>query len=190
MTEQLIKPSMHHVTLKTTKLQEMIDWYQKTVGIEVIYQFPGGAWLSNDLANHRLGLLAFPDYHEKGKHEKHTGMHHTAFEYESFDGLFKSYARMRGIGIVPQFCLNHGMTTSMYYADPDGNLVELQSDNFGDWTKSTEYMRSSPVFAANPIGIFFDPDRVLEAHRAGQPFQTIHEGIMAEKFLPDVIPAV
>ena len=117
-------------------------------------------------------------------------MHHTAFEYESFDGLFKSYARMRGIGIVPQFCLNHGMTTSMYYADPDGNLVELQSDNFGDWTKSTEYMRSSPVFAANPIGIFFDPDRVLEAHRAGQPFQTIHEGIMAEKFLPDVIPAV
>jgi hypothetical protein len=36
-------------------------------------------------------------------------------------------------------------------------------DNFHDWAKSSEYMRSSPVFAANPIGVFFDPDRAYEA---------------------------
>ena len=78
----------------------------------------------------------------------------------------------------------------MYYADPDGNLAELQADNFGDWAKSTEYMSSSPAFAGNPIGIFFDPDRVLNALCAGQSPQSIHEGIMAEKSLPDVIPTV
>jgi catechol 2,3-dioxygenase len=189
-SQPFIKPSLHHVTLKTTRLQDMIDWYGKTVGTRVIYQFPGGAWLSNDNANHRLGLLAFPDFHEVGKQEKHTGMHHSAFEYGTFEDLLNSYARIRDSNIVPKFCLNHGMTISMYYADPDGNLVELQSDNFGDWSKSADYMSSSPVFAGNPIGVFFDPDRVLAALRAGQTPKSIQDGIMAEKYLPDVIPTV
>jgi catechol-2,3-dioxygenase len=35
---------------------------------------------------------------------------------------------------VPQACLDHGMTLSFYYVDPDGNAVELQCDVFGDWT--------------------------------------------------------
>ena len=50
------------------------------------------------------------------------------------------------------------MTLSYYYADPDGNNVELQVDNFGDWKKSTEWMRTSEEFKANPIGEFVDPD--------------------------------
>ena len=55
------------------------------------------------------------------------------------------------------------MTFSYYYADPDGNHVELQVDNFGDWTKSTEWMRTSAEFRANPIGQFVDPDLVAAA---------------------------
>jgi hypothetical protein len=31
--------------------------------------------------------------------------------------------------------------------------VELQVDNFGDWSKSKEWMKTSPEFAANPIGM-------------------------------------
>ena len=45
---------------------------------------------------------------------------------------------------------------SMYYADPDRNMVELQVDNLHDWEKSSEYLRTSQEFAANPIGVFFD----------------------------------
>ena len=41
-----------------------------------------------------------------------------------------SYARLKGLGIEPDACVNHGVTTSLYYADPDGNQVELQVDNF------------------------------------------------------------
>lgn len=39
-TEQLIKPTMHHVNLKTTRLQEMIDWYGLVVGAKPNFQFP------------------------------------------------------------------------------------------------------------------------------------------------------
>ena len=59
------------------------------------------------------------------------------------------------------------MTYSYYYVDPDGNHVELQCDVFGDWSKSGEWMRTSPEFAANPIGAFVDPSKVAEAAAAG-----------------------
>ena len=50
-----------------------------------------------------------------------------------------------------------GATTAFYYEDPDRNVVELLADNFGDWSKSTEFMRSSPEFAAKPIGAYVRP---------------------------------
>lgn len=43
----VICPKLHHVNLKTTRLQEMNDWYREAVGAEVIFQFPGGTWLTN-----------------------------------------------------------------------------------------------------------------------------------------------
>jgi hypothetical protein len=36
--------------------------------------------------------------------------------------------------------------------DPDRNSVELMADKSGDWEKSTKYIRTSPEFAARPIG--------------------------------------
>jgi hypothetical protein len=78
----------------------------------------------------------------------------------------------------------------MYYGDPDRNMVELQIDNFGDWAKSSHWMRTSPEFAANPIGVFFNPDRVLDAYRAGTSAADIHRAAMAGEFLPDPLPPI
>ena len=60
MTDLATPPKFHHVNLKTTRLQEMIDFYRELVGAEVIFQDQVGAWLSNDGANHRVALLGFP----------------------------------------------------------------------------------------------------------------------------------
>ena len=43
MTGDMIHPTFHHVTLKTTRLQEMIDFYVTLVGAEVIHQDRVGA---------------------------------------------------------------------------------------------------------------------------------------------------
>ena len=79
----MIHPKFHHFNLKTTRLQEMIDFYAVLVGAEVIFQDDLGAWLSNDEANHRIALLAFPDFSDDPEKETHTGLHHSAFEYGS-----------------------------------------------------------------------------------------------------------
>ena len=72
MTDPVIHPKFHHFNLKTTRLQEMIDCYSVLVGAEVIFQDAVGAWLSNDQANHRIALLAFPGLHRRpGEGEPH-----------------------------------------------------------------------------------------------------------------------
>jgi catechol 2,3-dioxygenase len=184
----VIHPKFHHVNLKTTRLQEMIDYYRTLVGAEVVFQDPVGAWLSNDGANHRVALLAFPNFVDDAEKDTRTGMHHSAFEYAGFDELMSTYVRLREEGITPAICLDHGMTFSYYYADPDGNNVELQVDNFGDWAKSTEWMRTSPEFKANPIGQFLDPEQVIADHQAGMSHDEIHAKAMAGGYVPEQAP--
>jgi catechol-2,3-dioxygenase len=182
----VIAPVMHHVNLKTNRVQELIDWYGTVVGMRPNYQYEGGAWLTNDGANHRLALLTVPGLEDDPDKIRHTGMHHTAFEYASMDDLLDTYERLKGQGIVPHGCLDHGMTTSLYYADPDGNSVELQCDNFGgDWSRSTEFMRSAPEFAADPIGTHFDPDALVAARKAGASPDEIHRRAYAGEFSPE-----
>lgn len=185
-----IKPALHHVTFKTTRLREMVSWYRTVVGAVVTFQDGNNAWTTNDGANHRIAFLSVPELSDDPDKVEHNGVHHSAFEYESFSDLMSSYERLRGEGILPAFALDHGMTISLYYRDPDGNFVELQSDNFGDWNKSTDWMRTSPDFASNPIGTFFDPEKVFRAHAAGRPFSGLQPAIRAGEFLPDAIPGI
>jgi catechol 2,3-dioxygenase len=186
----VIHPKFHHVNLKTTRLAEMIDWYSTVVGAEVRFQDDVGAWLSNDEANHRVALLAFPGFVDDPEKETRTGMHHSAFEYSSFGDLNASFLRLREAGVTPDICIDHGMTLSYYYADPDGNHVELQCDAFGDWAKSGEWMRTSEQFHSNPIGVFVDPARVADAAAAGESFEDIHRRAMAGELAPAEPPAL
>lgn len=101
-----------------------------------------------------------------------------------------SYARVRDTKVLPAFCLDHGMTISIYYKDPEGNFVEIQCDTYGDWAKSSAWMRTSPDFASNPIGTFFDPEKVYQDHAAGAPFMTLHDGMRGGSYLPASTPDI
>jgi catechol 2,3-dioxygenase len=182
------RPAFHHVNLKTTRLQEMIDWYAEVIGTEVVFRDATGAWLSNDGANHRVALLAFPGFADDPEKDTRTGMHHSAFEFESFEELNGNYLRLREQGITPDICLDHGMTLSYYYRDPDGNHVELQCDSFGDWAESKRWMIESDEFHANPIGHFVDPEKVSAAAAEGETFGEIHRKATADELAPAQAP--
>ena len=184
----MIKPAFHHVSLKTTRLQEMIDWYAVVVGTKVNFQSDNIAFTSNDRASHRIAFLAVPGLRDDPEQFVHTGIHHTAFEYNSFDDLMSSFARLKQLRIEPETCLNHGIMTSLYYSDPDQNLVELQADNFGNWEASTEWMRTSEHFRQNPNGAFFDPDRVFAAYQAGATFEQLQKDTYAGVYPPSKPP--
>ena len=186
----MIKPWLHHVTIKTTRLDEMIAWYALVIGAQVNFRDASAAWMSNDGANHRIAFLSVPGLTDDSEKTRHNGMHHTAFEYASFADLMSTYDRLKKQAVEPAFCLDHGLTISAYYSDPEGNFVELQSDNFSDWKLSTEYMRTSPEFAANPIGVFFDPALVHAAFASGTDFKSLQKSIRAGAYLPEAIPSI
>ncbi|HKE79448.1 MAG TPA: VOC family protein [Solirubrobacteraceae bacterium] len=178
------RPVLHHVNLKTTRMQAMIDWYGRVVGMEPSWIAPDACWLTNDAANHRLAMLAVAGLSDDAEKLAHTGLHHLAFEYASYDALLAACASLLEDGIRPHMVLDHGMTMSFYFVDPDGNSVELQADNFGDWSRSKEWMRTAPEFAANPIGVPVDPEAIIAAWRDGDGADELHRRAYAGEFAP------
>ncbi len=152
------------------------------------FQAPDGAWLTNDEANHRIALLAFDGFKDDPEKDTHTGMHHSAFEYDSFEELNSSYLRLREAGITPDICLDHGMTFSYYYKDPDGNYVELQCDIFGDWAKSSEWMRDERGVPREPDGHLRRPGARRRRGRRGRDASPRSTGARRQKSSRPVRP--
>jgi catechol 2,3-dioxygenase len=186
----ITRPIFHHTTFATLQLDAMVAFYEKVAGLEPVFHGDGGAWLTNDAANHRIALLALPGL--KAPEDKgHTvGLHHTAFEYADFDQWLDNYERLAAEGIEPFLNLDHGMTMSMYYQDPEGNGVEIQVDNFADWSRSKEFMWAAQEFSDNPIGEHFDPADVSAARAEGLGHAEIHQRAMRGEYRPAVIPDV
>jgi catechol 2,3-dioxygenase len=183
------RPILHHVNLKTARMQQMIDWYTEVIGVDVVFQNPVVAFTTNDAANHRIALLTSPLLCDDPEWRIHVGVHHLAFEYGSVDDLLDTWTRLRDdLGLEPHMSLNHGPTLSFYYVDPDGNSVELQADCFGDWAASKKFINSSPEFAANPIGEFVDPAKMVAARSAGATGDELLRRAYAGEFPPSAPP--
>jgi catechol-2,3-dioxygenase len=101
-----------------------------------------------------------------------AGTDHVAFTYADLGDLLHTYRRLKAAGIEPYWCINHGPTTSLYYKDPDGSRIELQVDNMPSADETNAWMRSG-AFAANPIGVVFDPDDLVARWEAGEPLATL-----------------
>lgn len=160
-----------HVVYRTRHFEEMIRWYETVFDSRVQYQNPILAFLTYDDEHHRVALINMsaiaPEAHDMGRGGP-IGVDHVAYTYASVEDLFENYAWLKDKGIVPYWCVHHGVTMSMYYADPDGNQMELQVDSFVTDTEANAFM-NGPGFAANPIGVEYNPDEVLAAIRAGTP---------------------
>jgi catechol 2,3-dioxygenase len=181
-----LRPLLHHVQLKTTRLDEMIEWYCLVTGMVLAFKGMGGAWLTNDDANHRLALVTSPKLVVDPDKLIHAGLHHTAWEYRNLDELLDTYVRLRDLGVLPHRTVNHGPITSFYYVDPDGNSVELQTDNYGDWRKSALFFET-PEFEADPYGPGVDPEAMLAARAAGVSSDELHGRSYAGEY-PNVRP--
>ena len=56
------------------------------------------------------------------------GMEHFSLEMGSFVELQEIYRRFKGLGVTIDHTQDHGVTASVYFRDPDGNLMEVYHD--------------------------------------------------------------
>lgn len=184
----VIRPTFHHFGVLTVRLEEMMAWYAKVLGMKTNFQSTTGgiafAFTSNDRAHHRMALIAWPGLKDDADRWPHAKLQHVAFEYATIGELLTTWERLKGLGIEPVLATDHGMTIAFYYRDPDGNSVELFVDTFADWDKSAEYVRTSPEFHQNTMGTYLDPAQLMAAWRAGATLPDLHRRAYAGAFPP------
>ena len=191
-TETIVHPRLQHIALATGNMDAMIAWYRTVVGMNInhrraakpdpSYKGPpfGAAWISNDEVHQRIALFEFPGLAVDSDKQRHTHMHHFAFQYETLEDLLGTYARLKALDIVPAVAVDEGVQISFYYDDPDKNRVELNVGNFrSEWTAS-EYMKNEQRIQRAEI----DPDKMLEALKAGASAWELHERALAGEFAP------
>lgn len=173
-----------HVVYRTRRFEQMLAWYQVVFDARVQYQNPALAFLTYDDEHHRFAIANLdvlrPDGSETDKRGL-IGVDHVAYTYASLKDLFDNYVQLKEKGITPYWCIHHGMTISMYYADPDGNQMEFQIDTFDSSEQANAFMRGR-INAVNPIGVEYDPEDWLARMRAGAPLsdflvRRVHEPI-------------
>jgi catechol-2,3-dioxygenase len=159
-----------HVVYRTYRFDEMIRWYQTVFDAKIRHHNPAIAFVSYDDEHHRIAFLNLSAFEPDGPRRRQdlVGVDHVAYTYASLRDLAENYAQLKELGILPYWCLHHGITVSMYYGDPDGNRMEFQVDAFSTNEEASVFMEG-PGFAQNPIGVEFDPDELVARLRAGEP---------------------
>jgi len=195
-TKTIVHPRLHHLGLTTSDTEAMAGWYRTVLGMTIIHQtssaIPGqpgapaikSTWMTNDEANHRIALVEVPGIEADTERSRHRRVQHFAFEFQSLAELLGTYVRLKAQDILPVLCTDAGLQTAFYYKDPDGNVVELNVDNFGNHLTSSEYLKTSPEFAANPMGLYVDADKMVAAHEDGASAWDIHVRARAGEFAP------
>lgn len=158
-----------HVVYRTRRFEQMLDWYGKVFDAKVQHRDPALAFLTYDDEHHRFAFANLGVLQPQGtqtEKEGLVGVDHVAYTFASLDDLLDHYAQLKALGVAPYWCIHHGITVSMYYADPDGNQMEFQVECFDSNDKANAFM-AGPGFAQNPIGVEFNPDALLARRQAG-----------------------
>ena len=165
-SKRIVPTKFAHAVLRTNKFRQMVDWYKTVLLANVVFENEMLAFMTYDDEHHRLAIAAFPGIVDRAPNS--AGLDHLAYTYSNLGDLVATYERLKAAGITPAAPINHGLTLSMYYRDPDGNKVELQIDNFETMEQMHGFFRSND-FSKNPIGISFDPDELARQYHAGVP---------------------
>jgi catechol-2,3-dioxygenase len=159
-------PRIAHFVIRTNRFAEMRDWYVVFFQAQILFDDGRAAFLTFDEEHHRLALINEPSLQESN--DQINAIDHVAFSFVSLEDLLINFERLKAAGIKPLFCVNHGITTSIYYRDPNGNKVEMQVDNFNSACECKQFF-STAAFRENVVGVQFDANLLLAKLRAGVP---------------------
>ena len=135
----MASPKISHLILNTANYEPMKQWYldvfEARIGVETSDH--SACFLQMDESHHRIGMfnvaktdesvaMTYPGAHNPGALSR---LNHFAFEYPTLAELFDAHRRLAASSVLPAASLNHGPTMSIYYQDPDRNIVELFYDN-------------------------------------------------------------
>lgn len=102
--DRVPRPSLHHIDLKTTRLQGMIDWYGMEAGTEPVFQYESGTWFSSDDSS-----IPFRDWPRRRSGAMRSDLPRRLVRFvRPFPGYHLIRCSLEGIGqggpAIPQSC--------------------------------------------------------------------------------------
>jgi len=120
-----------HVVLKVRNLEESKKFYTETLGMQVMKQAPQikAVFLSfNGRDHHEIALFEIGPKAEAPQAGQ-TGMLHFAMRLRTEEDLAAAYKELKEKNVPVSFTVNHGISKSIYFRDPDNNELEVYCDN-------------------------------------------------------------
>lgn len=142
-----------HVVLNVTDVERSTKFYRDVVGFQVARYRPNGtgAFLTCGVIHHNLALFKAPEGAQPPQ-KGQIGLNHFAFKVGSYQALQAAHARLVTAGATIDHIVDHGMTRSVYFLDPDGIEMELFCDTFDTEAEGLAFMKATPG-QATPMDI-------------------------------------
>lgn len=114
-----------HIHIKVSNLKKAEEFYIKIFGFEVSERADNYLFLTFGKEHHDLALQEIKN--AKRPSGDMTGLYHFAIELENLKQLVNIYSKLKKYNIryTP---VDHGISKSIYFSDPDGNGVEVYVD--------------------------------------------------------------
>ncbi|MCH8003816.1 MAG: VOC family protein [Nanoarchaeota archaeon] len=114
-----------HVHLKVSDLKKAEKFYTKLLGFKVNERVNNYLFLTLGKKHHDLALQEVVN--AKKPSENNIGLYHFAIEAKNLKELVKLYFKLKKekIDVSP---IDHGISKTLYFSDPDGNGIEIYVD--------------------------------------------------------------
>ena len=114
-----------HIHLKVSDLKKAEKFYTKSLGFKVNERVNNYLFLTLGKKHHDLALQEIVN--AKKPTENTVGLYHFAIEAKDLKELVKLYFKLKKekIGVSP---IDHGISKTLYFSDPDGNGIEVYVD--------------------------------------------------------------
>ncbi|KAK3678478.1 hypothetical protein LTR78_001775 [Recurvomyces mirabilis] len=174
-----------HIVLRTANFASMVDFYTKFLGGTITYGNDFLSFITYDEEHHRIAIISVPG--TAPKQPTSSGLEHVSFSFTTMHNLLLAYRQRKQKGIEPVWSVNHGPTTSIYYKDPDRNMIETQVDNFASVEEATAFMNSEH-FVENPIGTDVDPEDLIARLQNGESDKSLMKRVeIGARAVPDLV---